>query len=246
MRSEQARRIVNLLALVLGTALVWSASAELPWPARLATTVLLAVLPVALLSQARFADELPPGITRRGLYLSTILGIAVMALGAVAAALASGFGRYRLGLTVPDVPVLLAATVLTIAAGLGVVAAMRSLAPEGRLSAFLVPRTAGERGLYVVLCLAAGLGEELVFRSFLIPAVAAACGNVWVAAGLSAGAFGLIHSYQGAVGAVRAALLGFVLAVPFVALGSVLPSMVAHTALDLAAGLWLSRWMLRG
>lgn len=235
---------MNLLALVLGTALVWSASSELPWPARLATAVLLAVLPVLLLSQAHFADELPPGITRRSMYLSTMAGIVVMAVGAMAAALASGFGRGLLGLTVPAVPLLVAAAVLTTAAGFGVVAALRPLVAEGRLSAFLVPRTAAERGLYVALALTAGVGEELVFRSFLIPAVAAACGDVWVASALSAGAFGLIHSYQGAGGAVRAALLGFVLAVPFVVLGSVLPSMIAHAALDLAAGLWLSRWVL--
>lgn len=246
MPSQRTRLIVNVIALVVGVALVWGASSELPWPARGGTTLLLAVLPVVLLVQARFVDVVPPGITRRDAYTSTILAIAVLAFLAVGAAFASGFTPGLLGWTVPPWPALVAASVLTTAAGLGVVAAMRSLrVTEGRLMEFLVPVTSGDRALYVVLSLTAGVGEELVFRSFLIPAVAAASGDIWLAAALSAGAFGLIHSYQGAVGAVRAAVLGFILAVPFVTMGSVLPSMIAHAALDLLAGLWLADWMLR-
>jgi len=241
----RARRFLNLLVVLSGSVLVWQASAELPWPARALTTLLLVVLPAGLLVQVRFRDEVPDGMARKDIYLSSIIGILVMAAVAVLAARASGFTWYRLGFRVPGWSTGVAA-LLTTAAGLGVVGAVRALrVPEGRLVAYMLPRTAAERALFVGVSLAAGVGEELTFRSFLIPAVESAAGDAWLAAGLSAGAFGLIHSYQGALGAIRAGLLGFVLAVPFVVTGSVVPSMVAHTVLDIVLGFWLADWAMR-
>ncbi len=43
---------------------------------------------------------------------------------------------------------------------------------------------------------------------------------------LSSAIFGLLHSYQGMNGILRTALIGLVLAVPFLLTGSILPSMM--------------------
>jgi membrane protease YdiL (CAAX protease family) len=51
--------------------------------------------------------------------------------------------------------------------------------------------------------------------------------------------FGWMHAYQQSRGAVRAGVLGAMLAVPAVLSGSVLPSMIAHAAMDIISGLFL-------
>ncbi|MEJ2677718.1 MAG: CPBP family intramembrane metalloprotease [Gemmatimonadota bacterium] len=164
----------------------------------------------------------------------------------MAASWASGFTARLLGLVAQEPGRLLLVAVLTTAVGLGAMVAGRLLRlPETELLLFLLPRTRRERLLFVGVSLSAGIAEELVFRSFLIPALQAATDSLWLAVAFSSFAFGLIHSYQGTSGALRASCLGLLLAVPFVATGSVLPSMAAHAALDIIAGLWLGDWLVR-
>jgi CAAX protease family protein len=67
---------------------------------------------------------------------------------------------------------------------------------------------------------------------------------IWAAA-ISSVAFGLAHLYQGASGIIRAALLGALLCVPVVRLGTILPSMAAHFLIDAVALTWLGPSMLK-
>jgi membrane protease YdiL (CAAX protease family) len=243
MDSGRRQRILNALAVTAGSALVWLASAELAWPARLMTVFLLVIMPGLLLVQGRMANRVPEGISRTELYVSSVVSIWILAGLTIAASWASGFTVRLLGL-VTHAPVRLAlVAALTTAIGLGAMIGGRLLQlPETALLKFLLPRTGRERLVFLGVALSAGIAEELVFRGFLIPALNAATDSLWLSVALSSCAFGLIHSYQGASGALRATFLGLLLALPFVTTGSVLPGMAAHTALDIVGGLWLGNW----
>tara|TARA_Y100000996_G_scaffold379679_1_gene333097 strand:+ start:1527 stop:1799 length:273 start_codon:yes stop_codon:yes gene_type:complete len=56
--------------------------------------------------------------------------------------------------------------------------------------------------------------------------------------------FGLMHSYQGWLGIFRTTLMGAVLAWGFIFSGSLVPAMIAHTAIDLIAGILIGDWLL--
>ena len=84
-----------------------------------------------------------------------------------------------------------------------------------------------------------------MFRGFLIPALHLATGSMAAAVSISVAAFAVTHAYQGVSGVLRVAVLGLILTAPFVLTGSVYPGMIAHTVLDLLAGLVLADW-LRG
>lgn len=107
----------------------------------------------------------------------------------------------------------------------------------------LLPRSGRERGVFALLSLAAGSGEELAFRGYLIPVLTPLLG-VAGAATLSSAVFGVVHAYQGALGVVRTGLMGGVLAWGFLASGSLWPAIVAHTLIDLVAGIWLGEKLL--
>jgi len=103
----------------------------------------------------------------------------------------------------------------------------------------LIPRTRGERWLFAGLALTAGVTEEFIYRGIALTCLRRLPGldgpwGPWLAAALVALAFGLGHGYQDAIGMLRAGVLGFVLAVPLLLSGSLLPGMAAHTLLDLA------------
>ncbi len=246
MDSGRRQRILNATAVTVGAALVWLASPELAWPARLMTVFLLVIMPGLLLVQGRMANEVPEGLRRTELYVSSVVTIWILAALTMAAAWASGFTARLLGLVVHPAGRLLLVAVLTTAVGLGAMVLGRILRlPETALLLFLLPRTRREKLLFLGVSLSAGIAEELVFRSFLIPALQAATDSLWLAVAFSSFAFGLIHSYQGASGALRASLLGFLLAMPFIATGSVLPGMASHAALDIIGGLWLGNWLVR-
>lgn len=240
--------LVRLGATLAAAAIVWFASTELAWPVRLFTTFLVAVLPVLLLAQLSVAEaeDIPEQAPRSAVYLSSAAGIWLLAALAGAAVATSGFTRRLLGLVVPPAGPLLGWTAAAVLVGLALMAASRMLrVRESRLLMYLLPRTGRQKLAFVGLSLSAGVGEEFVFRSVLIPALSAASDSILLATVLSSGVFGLVHSYQHAGGVIRATLLGFVLAVPFVVSGSVLPSMIAHAVLDVVAGLWLADWLLR-
>jgi membrane protease YdiL (CAAX protease family) len=133
-------------------------------------------------------------------------------------------------------------TLAALLAGAGLFALARRLLgrSESPELLHLIPRTAGERRVFVLLALTAGLTEEFVFRGIAITALSGLLAPVipgaqapWAAAALVSVSFGLGHGYQEPLGMVRAGVLGLGLAVPFLLSGSLLPGMFAHAAVDL-------------
>lgn len=238
--------MAQALALGVGvvTVAIWLLLDGLAWPARSFTTFLLGPLPALLLLQARLADRIPGESEREGIYLSSAISVWILAGLSMLTARHSGFTRADLRLVELPVDSLLLATALTTLAGLAVMAVGKLVrVPESALVDYLIPRTPNERIAFTGLSLSAGIAEEIVFRSFLIGALAQAFGSISLAVALSIGAFAISHAYQGVMGVTRVALLGMVLTAPFILTGSVYPSMIAHATLDILAGLVLADWL---
>lgn len=244
--SRRLGRALSILVLVL-TAGVWLALYDLDWPARALTTFLLAPLPALLLLQARLIDQLPSEAEREGVYLSSALSTWILAALAMLAARYSGLTRADLRIIPISVSLLLGSAGLTTLVGLAVVSLGRALrVPESALVSYLIPRTGAEKIAFSGLSISAGIAEELVFRSFLIIVLYQVSGSMAAAVFISVAAFAVSHAYQGVLGVLRVAALGLVLTAPFLLTGSVYPSMIAHTTLDLLAGLVLADWLRAG
>lgn len=241
MGAPVVERVVHVLAVVVAAAVVWLATGALAWPARALTVVLVVLLPPLAVAQVGMVGE-DVASHRNAVYLSSAGFHWLLAGVAVWAGLASGFGTDGLGLVALAPSAVLAWSVGTMLVLVAIVLAGRALGlRESPLLACLLPRTGKEKLGFAALAVSAGVCEEVVFRGFLVAALTAATGSVWVAAPLAAGAFGILHAYQRATGVARAAVLGFLLTVPFLATGSLIPSIIAHVGLDLFAGLWLGR-----
>jgi membrane protease YdiL (CAAX protease family) len=105
----------------------------------------------------------------------------------------------------------------------------------GHATLALLPRTAGERRLFTVVGVTAGVCEEWLYRGFFLAVVAALTGGLptGVLVVVAAFAFGLAHAYQGRVGVLTTGLLGGVMAALYLQTGSLLLPVVLHAAIDL-------------
>jgi len=138
-------------------------------------------------------------------------------------------------------------TILTVA-GLGIILGFRWLGGRFRVAETpllksLLPKTRRERSVFGVLSLAAGTCEELAYRGYVIPMLIPILG-MGSAVVISSLVFGLMHGYQGWLGIFRTTLMGAVLAWGFIFSGSLVPAMIAHTAIDLIAGILIGDWLL--
>ena len=117
----------------------------------------------------------------------------------------------------------------------------------GELSTLLelLPRGGRERLVFAGLSLCAGVGEELAYRGYALSAVQLLGVGPWAAAGISAAAFGLLHCYQGWLGTARTAVTGFLLTLPLLMAGTILPAILAHILIDLAGGLVIGPRLIR-
>lgn len=230
---------------VVAAAAAWLGASELETSARLLTVLLVAVLPALLIGQSALAEEEVATLPVIPAYLSSMLLIWLIGGAALLAAARAGISAADLGLVSMElVPGLVWTGGLTLAA-LAVLAVGRLLgAREAPVLERLLPRKAGERAVFVVLSLSAGIGEELAFRGFLLPALRVASGSIAVAVVVSSLAFGMLHSYQRIGGVLRAGILGALLSAPLLATGSLFPSMAAHALIDLIAGLLLADWLV--
>ena len=97
---------------------------------------------------------------------------------------------------------------------------------------------------YCALALTAGVCEEFLYRGFVMAALARAGLYPWAVVVISSIFFGLAHTYQGRSGVVGTTLMGFVFGIARLVLQSLLPVMVWHAAVDVAAGLAGPRYLL--
>jgi uncharacterized protein len=217
----------------------------LPTPAALWLLVLLVPFPLLVLTQARHAAEIMATLPRSRVYLDSIVSLWTLALVTAAVAWWSGMSAADLGVRMIPAGSLAAWSAGLVAGGLLVIAAARAAgARETALLGYLLPETRREKIAFAGLSVTAGICEELVFRGFMLVALHTATGSLLLAVLVSSGAFGVVHAYQQAAGAARAAVLGALLALSVVATGSILPAVLAHAALDLVAGLLLRRRLL--
>lgn len=102
----------------------------------------------------------------------------------------------------------------------------------------LMPRRRTELGWAALLCLNAGLVEELYFRLALPLALARITGNALLAVVAAILLFGLAHRYQRWVGVLATTASGTVLTVLYLGTGDLLLAMAVHAATN-AVGLVL-------
>jgi hypothetical protein len=100
----------------------------------------------------------------------------------------------------------------------------------------VVPRTGRELVLFYVLCLCAGVGEEIVYRGVLFHLWAAVTGSWWLAALLAAAVFGAVHLYQGPRSAMIAGLYGLRDHVVVGLTGTLWVAIVVHVLHDAVLG----------
>jgi len=106
-----------------------------------------------------------------------------------------------------------------------------------KLAERLLPRNTLEFAPYCALSLTAGVCEELLYRGFAMAALCRVGMPTWIVAVITSVLFGLAHAYQGKSGIVGTALMGFVLAGCRLWTRTLIPAMVWHSAVDLAAGM---------
>lgn len=239
------RQALFWLVFLAAAVAAWSATAALPMAARAFTVFLLVPLPPLTWWQARSAEAAPEAVSRGALYLSSAVALWGLAAAAVAVSRASAIPPDVLGIR----PVPLGAAIGWAAGatvtGLAVLVLARALnVRETRMVAYLIPVTPREKVGFAFLSLTAGVTEELVFRGFLLSALQRAAGSLLPALLATSLVFGLLHAYQSSSGALRATLLGALLAAPVVATGSIYPAMAAHAAIDLVSGLILAPYLV--
>ena len=226
-------------------ALVLFSGAGLPLVDAVLLSLLLAVVPLLAIAQVPLADGL--AIERMSAYWSSIVTLGV--LGAACWFVGSRVGGgAALGLVRLPMANLLGWTVGLTAVGLAIIVLFHAGARgvgtrDTELLVQLLPRTGRERGVFALLSVAAGVGEELAYRGYVIPVLAPVTGLAGAAV-LSTVVFGVVHAYQGVIGIVRTALMGGVLAWGFLASGSLWPAILAHTLIDLIAGIAIGERLL--
>ena len=99
---------------------------------------------------------------------------------------------------------------------------------------FLLPKGPQERLTFAAVALTAGICEEILYRGFLLHALATAwhMPPVWTVA-CAITAFGLAHLYQGWVGFLTTSMAGALFVAVYCVTGSLLPGIVLHALIDL-------------
>jgi membrane protease YdiL (CAAX protease family) len=245
-QAEVGRRLRRGTVLTAGTIGILAMGTSLPFWDVLALPVFYLLLPTLALAQ------LPLLETERFERIPVYVGsaAAILFLGWMGLALGLRVaGPEGLGLTLLPGGELLAWSLGLTGGGLLLILLFHPLdrrvrGPHHRILSELLPRTWSERVGFLGLSAAAGTGEELAYRGYALVGIQLLGVGAWPAAVLSSVAFGFLHAYQGPVGIVRTGVMGFVLAVPVVVTGSIVPSMIAHALIDVVAGLVLGGWLV--
>lgn len=198
---------------------------------------------------ARGKLEEAPG-PRRQRYRGSALGIGVIGLVSLALDLVNGRSTLHALVVTPPARVLLLWSAGTLGAcGLywlvsQYVRKVPRMPPASGVVQ-LLPRTSSERLAFMGVAVLAGVGEEFAIRGFCLFELHRVTGSLALAALLTTVGFGLGHAYQGVGGILRTTLVGAILMVPVLGSGSLIPSMLGHTAVDAMTGLWTYRLLRR-
>lgn len=100
----------------------------------------------------------------------------------------------------------------------------------------ILPGTGVGLTLWLMLSLSAGFCEEVVYRGYLQRQLLAMSGNVRMSVIIQGVLFGLVHSYQGPLGACITAVFGVLLGALAAWRSSLRPGMIAHAWQDALVG----------
>ncbi len=105
-----------------------------------------------------------------------------------------------------------------------------------------LPANGGEYLHFLFLCLAAGVGEEIVYRGFMITYLREllTSSEPWAAAVtllFPAVSFGLAHYYQGAQAVIKIVAMALLFGFFYYRTGTLWPLILLHTAIDAVGGL---------
>jgi membrane protease YdiL (CAAX protease family) len=247
---SRPRSLVRAVA-IAGVVAFWGVLVALAWSADMALldAILLAVLLVAVPTMALAQVPLIGSATieRMPAYWSSIATLWLIGSACWFVGTRTG-GASAVGLVlIPPGPFVVWTVGLTTAA-LGLIVLFRWVArragtPDSDLLRQLLPRTGREKTVFGLLSIAAGTGEELAYRGYVIPILAPVLG-VGAAAALSTAVFAVMHVYQGPLGILRTGAMGGLLAWGFLASGSLWPPILAHTLVDVLAGIVLGERLL--
>jgi membrane protease YdiL (CAAX protease family) len=106
----------------------------------------------------------------------------------------------------------------------------------------VMPRDGVERALWVGVSLAAGIGEEIVYRGVLFTVLTRATDSALAAGAVCTIAFALAHWTQGRSSVLVIAAFTIVFHLVVWTTGSLYVAMAVHVAYDLAAGFAYSYW----
>jgi uncharacterized protein len=100
---------------------------------------------------------------------------------------------------------------------------------------FFLPSSAPERRWFALVCISAGICEEIIYRGFLLQYFAAGPLAAGLVAGLIAAAvtFGIGHGYQGWMGMLATTVLAIGMSLLFLAVRSLWLPMLVHALIDL-------------
>lgn len=97
----------------------------------------------------------------------------------------------------------------------------------------LLPRNRAELRPAALLCVTAGVTEEIAFRLFLPLLLALVTGNALLGFATAAVLFGALHAYQGWAGVLATTALGAVMSVVYLASGLLWLAVLLHVLIDL-------------
>jgi membrane protease YdiL (CAAX protease family) len=232
------------------------------WITHLFVVSLLLVAPIVEVRYDRRLKQFTSTERRKAWYRVNIIVLCVLAVAALALAypvnifvlanrgsVATWLGAHT--------PVFISATALCVAYTAltltqGLKAAVNQpfrlrIAKAMRSMRFLLPITTSERQWWILVSLAAGVCEEILYRGFVTQYFSGSLGatislgtvGAWLTASLF---FGVAHAYQGVTGIVRSGLGGLLLGAISILSGGLLIPIVLHFVFDLQT-LWIYRPM---
>lgn len=110
----------------------------------------------------------------------------------------------------------------------------------------MAPRTGRELAAFYVMSASAGFSEQLAYRGALFAILSAVTGHWWVAAAISAAAFGMAHLFQGGRAVAFVTLIGLRDQIVVGLTGTLVVAMIAHAVHDMVAGTVLGMRARRG
>ena len=240
---SRRRMVVGIVASCLLAAVLWGVAA-LPVLHVVGLTLFMGLLPALAVAQVPLAREMK--LPRLQVYASsaaTLTGLAVVSLTLSVLAGGPDLGFRRLSpaaLTTWTLGLVLAGLVMTLA--FKVLSSPLGL-EEGPILRALLPRTASERRAFGGLSVAAGLGEEMAYRGYVLGLLVPLLGTGGAVV-VSSAVFGVLHAYQGVLGLARTATAGALMAGGFILSGSLWPPVLAHILFDVLVGLVLADYLV--